>query len=159
VHERLIARVLVAARVRAIQQPVAERAARVGGVQDLERRLARVGGKGGGEIVALERLGVIGARSGVGASGARIGPAVAAPVTTLRPPAIAPARPGATRLGVDRTRTVLGARLAVVALDRRTRDVFPALGSALRPALRPASGRRPAPAAIGIAAAPLPAAA
>jgi len=43
VHQRAVARIGSAARVRALQQAIAEGAARVGGVQDAQRRLARVG--------------------------------------------------------------------------------------------------------------------
>src|SRR6516225_3416863 len=45
IHGCVIARVGAGTRVRAVQQPVAERAARVDRVQDAERRLARVGGQ------------------------------------------------------------------------------------------------------------------
>jgi hypothetical protein len=45
VHQRLVPAIGPTARVRAIQQPVGERAARVGRVQDLQRRLARIAGQ------------------------------------------------------------------------------------------------------------------
>jgi hypothetical protein len=76
VQQRLIARVLPRARVRALQQPVAEGAARVGGVQDLERRLARVGGERR-DFRRLPQLGGIG-----DGTGTRVRP----PVACVGPP-------------------------------------------------------------------------
>jgi len=114
--------------MRAVQQPVAERAARVDGVQDAERRLARIGGQRravdrgshGGTVLAERR-----ARAMLGC----VGPAVrvSRPVVRLRRSpgvpgrgALAVAAPAHVRaLRIDRTRTIDRAGLVATLVAER----------------------------------------
>jgi len=102
VHQREVAWI-TASRVRTLQHAIAERAPCVGGVEDLECRLAWVRRQHNRRLFLL--------RQSVRASGPVVAPAIRRRTRAAVAPAIATADVGA-RFGIERAGAILGERLA-----------------------------------------------